>query len=217
MSALLPASVFHFDEGKPNFESLGNQNGQRFWFALDVMQLLGYESWAAFQKVINRALGACMSLNIKVDDNFEQVQHEVDGKLVSDYKLSRFACYMVAMNGDSKKPEVAAAQAYFAAIAATFKNYIEASDNVERILVREDMSVHEKSLSGLAFENGVDQYSLFQNAGYRGLYNMNLSQIKRHKGLDPSLFKRSLLDFMGKEELAANLFRVTQTEAKIPK
>ncbi len=208
-------SVFHFDESKPNFESIGKPNGQRFWYASDLMVLLGYESWQAFEKVINRAIGACMSLNIKVVDNFIQEERETEGRRVADYKLSRFACYMIAMNGDSKKPRIAEAQAYFAAIAATFKDYIEAAENVERIVIREDVSIHEKSLAGLAQEQGVEMYPLFQNAGYRGLYNMDLSTLKKHKGLDQSLLQRSLLDFMGKEELAANLFRVTQTESKI--
>jgi DNA-damage-inducible protein D len=110
---------------------------------------------------------------------------------------------------------VAKAQYYFAAIAETFRNYIEAAENVERVLIRDEISDREKSLSGIAFEQGIVNYSLFQNSGYRGMYNMNLSQLKKLKGLKEKEFKRSLLDFMGKEELAANLFRVTQTESKI--
>jgi DNA-damage-inducible protein D len=215
MSDQPPSSVFHFEESRPNFEAMGKQNGQRFWLASDVMTLLGYETWPSFVKVINRAIAACTSLDISVQENFEQIDREFDGKTIHDFRLSRFGCYLIAMNGDPKKREVAAAQVYFAAIAATFKSYVEASENVERLLVREEISDHERSLSGTAQQQGVEQYQLFQNAGYRGLYNMNLYELKRYKGLHPDYFKRSLLDFMGKEELAANLFRVTQTEAKI--
>jgi len=215
MSDSSDKSVFTFDEGKPNFESMGRQNGQRTWLASDLMSLLGYESWSSFSKVINKALSACTSLDITVQDNFQQIEVDQDGKRRRDFKLSRFACYLVAMNGDPKKPQIASAQAYFAAIAATFKNYIEASDNVERLLIREDISDHEKNLVRVAHEQGVQKYPLFQNAGYRGLYNMDISRLKKFKGLDENLLSRSLLDFMGKEELAANLFRVTQTESKI--
>lgn len=116
------------------------------------------------------------------------------------------------MNGDTKKREVAQAQAYFAAVAEAFRKYVEQSEEVERILIRDEISEHEKSLSGVAGKAGVTEYGLFQNAGYRGLYNMNLSALKARKGIPDG---RSALDFMGKEELAANLFRVTQTEAKL--
>jgi DNA-damage-inducible protein D len=215
MSSPPAQTVFHFDDDRPNFEAIGKQNGQRFWYALDLMKLLGYETWQSFSKVINRAIGACTSLDIKVQEGFEQVDREIDGKIVGDYKLNRFACYLIAMNGDPKKPEVAQAQVYFAALAATFKTHVEASDNVERLLVREEISEHESGLNKTAKMHGVEQYGLFQNAGYRGMYNMNLNDLKQRKGLPQELFQRSLLDFMGKTELAANLFRVTQTEAKI--
>ncbi|MNH24237.1 DNA-damage-inducible protein D [compost metagenome] len=148
-------------------------------------------------------------------ENFQPVDREVDGKIERDYKLSRFACYLTAMNGDGKKPEVARAQAYFAAVAETFKRYIDQAEDVERVLIRDEISLHEKSLSGVAKQAGVTEYHFFQNAGYRGLYNMNMSDLKNRKGLIGKDSTRSLLDFMGKQELAANLFRVTQTEAKM--
>ncbi len=204
--------VFHFDEHRPDFNALSRENGFTYWFAQDLMSLLGYQSWDSFRKPIQKAISACTSLNIDIFDNFVQIQREVDGKQVSDYKLSRFACYLVAMNGDTKKREVAQAQAYFAAVAEAFRKYVEQSEEVERILIRDEISEHEKSLSGVAGKAGVTEYGLFQNAGYRGLYNMNLSALKARKGIPDG---RSALDFMGKEELAANLFRVTQTEAKL--
>jgi DNA-damage-inducible protein D len=215
MSDAIQMDVFHFDKGKKSFDDFSYKNGDVYWYASDLIKLLGYDSIQSFRNVINRAIAACASLNIDVQDNFKQEEHIVDGKSIHDFKLSRFACYLVSMNGDTKKQEVAKAQYYFAAIAETFRNYIEAAENVERVLIRDEISDREKSLSGIAFEQGIVNYSLFQNSGYRGMYNMNLSQLKKLKGLKEKEFKRSLLDFMGKEELAANLFRVTQTESKI--
>jgi DNA-damage-inducible protein D len=204
--------VFHFDESKPDFNALANENGFTFWYASTMMNLLGYQSLDTFRKVIQRAISACTSLNIEILDNFVQEKRQISGKSVSDYRLSRFACYLVAMNGDPKKLEVAKAQAYFAAIAEAFRRYVENADEVERILIRDEISDHEKSLSGIAKEAGVTKYGLFQNAGYLGMYNLHFNKLKKLKGVPEN---RSPLDFMGKEELAANLFRVTQTEAKM--
>ena len=168
------------------------------------MKLLGYKSQASFHKTIQKAISACTSLNISILENF--IQEE------KDFKLSRFACYLVAMNGDSKKPEVAMAQTYFAKIAEAFKRYVEEAEDFERILVRDEISEHEKTLNSTAKQAGVTNYAFFQDSGYRGLYNMSLKNLRSIKGIKSN---RTPLDFMGKEELAANLFRVTQTEAKI--
>lgn len=204
--------VFHFHEDRENFEAFGQSNGGRYWFARDLMQMLGYESFAAFKGVVNRAIATCATLGIPIENNFIPVQREIDAQSFDDYKLSRFACYLAAMNGDVKKPQVAAAQAYFASVAEAVRQYIQSAENVERVLIREELSDREKSLSGVAREAGVVNYAWFQNAGYRGLYNMDYNLLKRLKGVPD---ERSLLDFMGKEELAANLFRITQTEAKL--
>lgn len=206
--------VFHFEDDNLNFNDLCHENGFTYWFARDYMQMLGYGSFESFRKAINKSMTTCMTIDIDTADNFQQVKREVDEHLVQDYKLSRFACYLVAMNADNKKPEVARAQAFFAATAETIRRYIDKAEDVERILIRDEISTHEKSLSGVAQKAGVSGqgYALFQNAGYRGLYNMNLKQLKNYKGLDP---KKTLLDFMGKDELAANLFRITQTELKM--
>jgi DNA-damage-inducible protein D len=157
-------------------------------------------------------MAACAALNIDIQDNFVQIKRDVDGKEVPDFRLSKFACYLTAMNGDSKKPEVAAAQACFITLAEAFKKYIGEAEDVERIRIREEVSQHEKALAGVANDAGVIHYELFQNAGYRGLYNMDICKLRNVKGVPNG---RSPLDFMGKEELAANLFRITQTEARI--
>ena len=195
-----------------SFEGLSKANGGTYWYAADLMRLLGYTSQSAFAKATNRAIGTCTTLNISVSENFLQSQDGNPG----DTRLSRFACYLVAMNGDTQKPQVAAAQAYFAAMADAVQQLVGGSDNVERVQIRDDVSDREKSLSGVARGAGIikERYGLFHNAGYRGMYNMDYRRLRERKGVDSS---RSLLDFMGKQELAANLFRLTETEAKIRK
>lgn len=206
------SDVFHFDQTQTSFNDLAQQNGFTYWYASDLMKMLGYSSLDTFVKVINKAIGTCTTLAIDVMDNFKQEKREVDGHVINDYRLSRFACYLAAMNGDTKKVEVARAQVYFASIAEAFKRYVDEAEDVERVSIRDELSLHEKSLSATATKAGVDQYGLFQNAGYRGMYNMNLSQLKSLKGIPNG---RTPLDFMGKTELAANLFRITQTDLKI--
>jgi DNA-damage-inducible protein D len=206
--------VFHFKEDSKNFEDLGQDNGFRYWYASDLAKCLGYDDYPAFRHgPVNRAMVACGTLSIPADENFIVEKRVVDGRDISEVRLSRFACYLVAMNGDVRKPQVAAAQAWFAATAESFRQYLEEARDVERLNIRTELSGKEKSLAGVAKGAGVFEYGLFHNAGYRGLYNMNLSELKRYKGLTDK--GRSLLDFMGKEELAANFFRLTQTEAKI--
>lgn len=205
--------VFHYEEGSINFNDLCFENGFTYWFARDYLVMLGYQNYNGFKKPINKAISTCMTLDIDVTDNFEQINRIIDGQSVKDYKLSRFACYLIAMNADGKKLEVAKAQAFFAAAAETIRRYVSDASQLDRVLVRDEISIHEKTLSGVAKKAGVDQYALFQNAGYRGMYNMNLRNLKKYK--DIPLEKRSLLDYMGKDELAANLFRLTQTELKM--
>lgn len=205
--------VFHFDSDRENFDDHCQENGIQYWYARDLMVFLDYNNWNSFVSVIRRAIAACASANIEAIGNFDSIDREIDGAMVKDYKLSKFACYLIAMNGDPKKEQVARAQIYFVAAAETLRNYISEAENVERLLIRDEISDREKSLSGVARAHGVTEYQLFQNAGYRGLYNRNLNALKEYKGL--ANLRRSLLDFMGKEESAANLFRLTQTEAKI--
>ncbi len=207
--------VFHFDENNVNFNDISKENGFTYWIASQYMRMLGYESYSGFKKAINKAMTTCMTLEINVMESFQQFSSVVDGKKVNDYKLSRFACYLVAMNADNKKLRVAQAQAFFAATAETIRRYVDNSEDVERVLIRDELSSHEKTLSAAAQQAGVENkgFALFQNAGYRGMYNMDLNNLKKYKGM--TQLKRPLLDFMGKDELAANLFRLTQTELKL--
>ncbi|HPA20736.1 MAG TPA: damage-inducible protein D [Verrucomicrobiae bacterium] len=215
--SLTPATQpnpFHLEPDKPGFEDMGESNGFRFWWASDLARLLGYSSTDAFRPAVNKAMAVCAQLNIDISENILQVRRDVDGHEVRDFKLSRFACYLSAMNGDPKKAEVARAQAYFAAFAGAVQQYVERTEAIDRVHIRGELSDRERTLSGVAKTHGVTNYAFFQNAGYRGLYNMDLRRLRLLKGVADG---RSLLDFMGREELAANLFRITQTEAKIRK
>ncbi|MER2527863.1 MAG: damage-inducible protein D [Candidatus Competibacter denitrificans] len=202
--------MFHFDDDKPSFEDLSHRNGATYWYATDLMKLLGYDPRNLIP--VNKAMAACAALNIPIHENFISLTRDMEGKPTQDFKLTRFACYLTAMNGDSKKPAVALAQAYFATLAEVFSRQAQEMESVERVTVRDEISTREVSLNSIAKQAGVSDYARFQNAGYRGLYNMNIMQLRRWKRVPGN---RTPLDFMGKTELAANLFRITQTEEKI--
>lgn len=202
--------LFHFDDTRQNFEALARANGFRYWLASDLMRCLGYDHMAPVLKAVNKAIAACATLGIPIGDNFVEVREGGTGE--RDWHLSRFACYLTAMNGDPRNQKVAKAQVYFAALAESFRQYVQEADQVERVLVRGEISERENALSSTAKAQGVENYAFFQNAGYRGMYNMNLSKIRQLKQVPSG---RSPLDFMGKTELAANLFRITQTDEKI--
>ncbi|MEX1229945.1 MAG: hypothetical protein WEB58_06875 [Planctomycetaceae bacterium] len=199
-------TLFHFDDGQVNFEDLGKPNGATHWDDEILRISLGYESRQAFDKVILRAKQACLSLGIQLEDHF--TRHD-DGSS----SLTRFGCYLVAMNGDPRKPQVAAAQAYFAALAETFQSHLEHAEGIERILIRDEIADGQKSLASTAKSHRVENYAFFQNKGYMGMYNMNLDKLSKLKGVK----KNELIDRMGREEMAAHLFRITQTDAKIRK
>lgn len=200
--------VFHFEDDKPNFEQFAEDNGFHYWKCSYLMRLLGYELTGdvAKMKPVQRAITACSTLGIPIHENFEFSEEDV--------KLTRFACYLVAMNADPKKPNVAQAQGYFAALAMQFSQYAQENEAIDRVLTRDEITQQERSLSSVAHRAGVEHYGLFQNAGYRGMYNMNMSELKRNKGIPDN---RSPLDFMGATESAANLLRIRLTEDKINK
>lgn len=197
-----------FDGDPPAFELLAEQNGFRFWFASDLAKALGYESTASLVKSLNKAISVCMMLGIEVAENFTQV----NGGTTPQYKLSRFACYLTVMNGDSKNPAVAKAQVFFAGLADSFWEAMNQNDEVERLYARGEISIHERSLASAAQSHGVQDHARFQNAGYVGMYNMPIWKLKNYKHFEGT---GTLLDRMGKDELAANLFRLTLTESKI--
>lgn len=196
------------------FEESGRENGTRFWLAHDFMKALGYDSWSSFKQVITKAMGSCARLGIDPTEAFAPHTFSECGKEVATYKLSRFACFLVSMHGDSKKEEVAKAKTLLAAIADQLIEERIQEHDLGRIETREDLKLAERMLSGAAKDAGIEshQFGIFKDAGFRGMYNMSLSALMVRKGVDP---KRTLYDFMGLEEMAGNLFRVTQTAARI--
>ncbi|MFL6445853.1 MAG: hypothetical protein ACJ713_18695 [Candidatus Sulfotelmatobacter sp.] len=196
------------------FEESGRENGVRFWLAHEFMASLGYDSWPTFQKIITKAMGSCAKLGIDPTEAFTPTTFIEDGKEIKSYKLSRFACFLVSMHGDSKKEGVAKAKTLLAAIADRLIEERIQENDLGRIETRDDLKLAERVLSGAAQSAGLEtyQFGIFKDAGFRGMYNMSLSNLLVRKGVDP---KKTLYDFMGLEELAGNLFRVTQTAARI--
>lgn len=192
-----------------DFDSFSRQNGETYWLASELMPLLGYASMLNFRKVINKATIVMNNLDIDISANIAQIRNEDSS---TDYKLSRFACYLCAMNADVRKKEVSQIQAYFVAYTEAFSKWIEHEQAIERVYIRGEISEHERQIAGVVKQHGVETYAFFQNAGYRGLYNMSLARLKDLKGIPD---KRSPLDYMDTTELAANLFRITQTEERI--
>ena len=195
-----------------SFEDFSHENGITYWLATEFMGMLGYPNMASFSKPMKRAMQACLAVNIDTQDNFNKIDRIVDGHTISDYKLTRFACYMIAMNGDPKKPEVAKAQTYFASQAEKIHLMLVGTGDIDRVITRADIVEGNKALQSAASNSGVTKFGLFHDAGYRGLYNGGLNEIKKRKGLKPT---DNLMDYIGRTELAANLFRITLTEENL--
>jgi len=207
-----------------DFESIKKVNpyGAEYWSAREVAPLLGYTKWQNFEVAIKRAMIACEQVGQVVSDHFTGASKMITtGKgaqrEVQDYYLSRLACYLIAQNGDPRKPEIAEAQMYFAV--STRQNELRqlGEDQDKRVRLRERVSENNKKLAQAAHDAGVlsRNFGAFQNAGYRGLYGgLDLEEVKAHKGIGP---KEDLLDRSGRAELAANDFRITQTEERLRK
>lgn len=208
-----------------NFESIKHidKYGNEFWYARELMLTLGYKTWRYFEDVIDKAMMACEYSNFTVTDHFV-----VNNKMVqigsgaqrqqTDYMLSRYACYLIAQNSNPKLKAVALAQTYFAVQTRkqeiSEEQYKQLSDDEKRIYNRNLAKEKNSSLFDIAQKSGVEKFGKFNNAGYLGLYNETAAQIKERKGLKKN---QEILDYMGNEELGANIFRITQTEAKLNK
>ena len=195
-----------------------DSRGFDYWHARDIQKSLGYAEWRNFKDAIQRAMMSCESSGGIPSHHFGDVTKMMGlGKTarreVDDVLLTRYACYLIAMNGDPSKPEVAAAQAYFA-IQTRKQELAEQHDETEdRLVLRDRVKGANKALNSAAKDVGVQNYAYFHDAGYQGLYGgLRLSQIKKVKGIEP---KEDLLDRAGRAELAANEFRVTQTELRL--
>ncbi len=185
------------------------------WSARELMPLLGYEKWETFSNVIQKAQTACANSGQAVDKHFFPITGKNDGKgrPSEDFMLTRYACYLVAQNGSSRKPQVAFAQTYFAVQTLRQEEYDRLPDSDKRLYVRTQVKEGTKKLNSSAKQHGVRNYAYFHNAGYKGLYGMFLGDIRRRK----SIGNDNLLDRAGTTELAANLFRITQTEERLHK
>ncbi len=195
-------------------------NGQPYWDARKLMAVLDYKDWRVFQEVIERASNACeMSGNFSTDHfvSFPEMVEVGSGakRRRENWKLSRYACYLVAMNGDPSKPEIATAQTYFTVQTYRQENQDKLTEEERRVLLRTRVKDANRKLSGAAKDAGVRSvmFGIFQDAGYKGLYaGLGSRAIKEKKGISD---KEDLLDCVGRAELAANEFRITQTEEKL--
>lgn len=204
-----------------DFESIKHidENGVEFWYARELMQMLEYSKWGNFVKVINKAKQSCKNINISVSERFADVGKTLKmpnnaEKIIDDYKLTRYACYLIAQNGDSRKTTIALAQTYFAIQTRkqelTRQEYNKLTEDEKRLYTRENVRNKNKYLFNTAKMSGVKNYGKFNNYGYRGLYNGETSKdIAHRKGISE---KEDILDYMSSTELAANLFRITQTD-----
>lgn len=201
-----------------------NEYGQEFWYARELSKVLGYKDFRNFELIIFKAMENCKNSNQEIDDHFGDTTEMVNigsnaKRGFKSYKLSRYAAYLIVLNADSDKPIVALGKTYFAVKTRQqelIDNYDSLSEDQKRLAIRYEMIEHNKQLVAAAKDAGVDtsmDYAKFQNYGYMGLYGgLKAKDIHEKKGLKKS---QNILDHMGYEELAANLFRATQTEAKL--
>lgn len=208
------------------FENLKhiNEYGQEFWYARELQPALEYSQWRYLKDAIERAKSACGNSGQIISDHFAHVRKMVDigsnaKREVDDFALSRYACYLIVMNGDPRKEIIALGQTYFAVKTRQqelIEDYERLSEEQKRIAIRNEMKRHNSALAEAAHGAGVSKpldYAIFQNYGYMGLYNgLKAKDIKERKGLSSN---QDILDYMGSTELAANLFRATQTEEKL--
>lgn len=208
------------------FESIKhiNEYGEEYWLARELQPVLEYVQWRNFAEAVERAKLACKNSGFSIEDHFADVSKTIKmpkgaHKDIPDYMLSRYACYLIVMNGDPRKEVIAIGQTYFAVKTRQqelIDNYEQLSEDQKRLAIRNEMIAHNKSLAEAAQMAGVvdpRDYAIFQNKGYQGLYGgLGAKEIHARKGLKKS---QKILDHMGSTELAANLFRATQTDEKL--
>ena len=200
-------------------------DGSEFWSARELAPALEYNKWENFQKVIKRAMIACENSGHVIEGDFPEVRKIVSAgatnKPIKDYELTRYACYLIVQNGDPRKAVIALGQTYFAI--QTYRQEVadhfnELDEDRRRLVVRGDIKQWNQLLAETAHDAGVitnEEFAIFQNAGYMGLYGgMDVDDIHKKKNLAVG---QKILDYMGSTELIANLFRISQTEEKLRK
>ena len=208
------------------FESIKHidENNIEFWYAREIMFILEYSKWQNFEKTIGKAKISCENSGISAFEHFTDASKTIKmpkgaKKEVKDYKLTRYACYLIAQNGDPRKEVIALAQTYFAVQTRkqeiTEKEYSMLTEDEKRFYQRDLTRKGNYSLNQAAKNAGVKNFDKFHNAGYKGLYNGETADdIAKRKGLR---YREDILDNMGSDELIANLFRISQTEQKLKK
>ena len=200
-----------------------DNDGNEYWYARELQQILGYKEWRYFSAVIEKAQVACSQSNNNINSNFgvntKIVKTGVSSKAIIDYKLSRYACYLIVQNANPKYKNVALGQTYFAVqtrkMELTEEEYSKLDEDEKRLYRRKQTKDGNKILYRIAKEKGVKNFDKFTNAGYKGLYNgETANDIAKRKGLR---YREDILDNMGSVELGANVFRITQTEALLEK
>ena len=200
-----------------------DENGNEYWYARELQTMLGYKEWRLFSAVIEKAQIACSQSNNQINSNFgvypKIVKTGVSTKNIIDYKLSRYACYLIVQNANPKFEAVALGQTYFAIQTRkqelTEKEYSMLTEDEKRLYRRKQTKDGNKILYKIARDKGVKNIDRFTNAGYKGLYNGETADdIAKRKGLR---YREDILDNMGSAELGANIFRITQTEALLEK
>ena len=214
-----------FYEGQ-NFEDIKHidEFGEEFWYARELQEVLDYKEWRKFENVIGKAKEACRNSGMTDLDHFVGTDKMVQigsgaERKQNDYKLTRYACYLIAQNGDSRKKVIALAQTYFAIQTRkqelTEKEYSMLTEDEKRFYQRDLTRKGNYSLNQVAKNAGVKNFDKFHNSGYKGLYNGETADdIAKRKGLR---YREDILDNMGSDELIANLFRISQTEQKLKK
>ena len=199
-----------------------NEDGNEFWYARELQIVLNYKEWRKFNGVIEKAKKSCRNSNMNVLDHFVGIDKMVQigsgaERQQTDYKLTRYACYLIAQNGDSRKRVIALAQTYFAVQTRkqeiSEKEYSMLTEDEKRFYQRDLTRKGNYSLNQAAKNAGVKNFDKFHNSGYKGLYNGETADdIAKRKGLR---YREDILDNMGSDELIANLFRISQTEQKL--
>ena len=221
MSDLIAAEYKCFEDIKRT-----RLDGSEYWCARELASVLAYNKWENFHKVIKRAMIACENSGHSIPDHFPGVRKMIElakgaQREITDYELSRYACYLIVQNGDPRKEVIALGQTYFAI--QTYRQEVadhfnQMDEDSRRLVVRGDIKQWNQLLAETAQNAGVitaEEFAIFQNAGYMGLYGgMTVDDIHKKKGLT---IGQKILDYMGSTVLIANLFRISQTEEKLRK
>ena len=201
-----------------------DENGNEYWLARELQVVFEYTQWRRFENTISKAKTACSNSSVSIENHFANVGKMINlGKggtrSVDDYKLSRYACYLIAQNGDPRKEIIALAQTYFAIQTRkqelSEKEYNELTEDEKRLYRRNQARKGNYNLNKTAVNSGVKDLARFHNVGYKGLYNGETADdIAKRKGLR---YREEILDNMGSDELIVNLFRISQAEQKLRK